>query len=110
MFASVGGPALSMLSRYGRFWYFFPQQCIGFNDTFAYAFGKMFGRTKLIAVSPNKTVEGFLGGMLCNVVQTWYFSGFMLQSAHKAFWICGSMRYDIGIFEDYTCDAIHNVF
>lgn len=98
MFSAIGGPALSMISRHGRFWYFFPQQCIAVNDIFAYAFGKLFGRTKLISVSPNKTVEGFVGGMFCNIVQTWFSSGYMLQSATKEFWICGSMRYDIGIF------------
>ena len=32
------------------------------NDIFAYLVGKKFGRTPLIRLSPNKTVEGFLGG------------------------------------------------
>jgi phosphatidate cytidylyltransferase len=67
-YGSIGGPSLAKNSRYGRFWYFFPHQCIGFNDTAAFAFGKMFGRTKLIKVSPNKTLEGFLGAMFFNVV------------------------------------------
>ena len=35
------------------------------NDTFAYLIGSNFGKTKLLErVSPNKTVEGFLGGLL----------------------------------------------
>ncbi|HET8837524.1 MAG TPA: phosphatidate cytidylyltransferase [Flavobacteriaceae bacterium] len=34
------------------------------NDTFAYLIGKSFGRHKLFKrISPNKTVEGFLGGI-----------------------------------------------
>lgn len=35
------------------------------NDTFAYLVGKNFGRHKLAKeISPNKTIEGFVGGML----------------------------------------------
>lgn len=38
------------------------------NDIMAYVFGKSFGRTKLIKLSPNKTVEGFVGGGLSTIV------------------------------------------
>lgn len=35
------------------------------NDTFAFLVGKNFGRVKLLKhISPNKTVEGFIGGMI----------------------------------------------
>ncbi len=35
------------------------------NDTFAYLIGKSFGKHKLFKrISPNKTVEGFLGGII----------------------------------------------
>ena len=35
------------------------------NDTFAYLVGKNFGKIKLLKeISPNKTVEGFIGGMI----------------------------------------------
>jgi len=38
---------------------------IWISDTFAYLVGKNFGRTKLLKrISPNKTVEGFIGGMI----------------------------------------------
>jgi len=39
------------------------------NDTFAYLIGKNFGKHKLFEkISPKKTIEGFLGGMLFGVV------------------------------------------
>lgn len=39
------------------------------NDTFAYIVGRSIGRTKLLAsVSPNKTVEGFIGGLIFSFV------------------------------------------
>ena len=35
------------------------------NDTFAFLVGKNFGKTKLLErISPNKTVEGFFGGLI----------------------------------------------
>ena len=45
------------------------------NDVFAYIFGKMFGKTQLIKLSPNKTVEGFVGG----IVGTVFFSFVIYQ-------------------------------
>ena len=39
------------------------------NDTFAYLIGKRFGKHKLLErVSPKKTVEGFLGGLLGSLI------------------------------------------
>lgn len=37
------------------------------NDIFAYIFGKAFGRRRLLALSPNKTWEGFIGGLVSTV-------------------------------------------
>lgn len=45
------------------------------NDTFAYLIGKNFGRVKLFKViSPNKTVEGFVGGMLFAFIASYIIS------------------------------------
>lgn len=41
--------------------------CIIAADTGAYFFGKALGRTQLISISPKKTVEGALGGLLCSI-------------------------------------------
>jgi phosphatidate cytidylyltransferase len=39
-----------------------------FNDSWAYICGKTFGRTPLIKLSPNKTLEGFIGGGVATFV------------------------------------------
>ena len=43
------------------------------NDSFAYLIGKNFGKIKLLKrISPNKTVEGFLGGMLACFIMSYF--------------------------------------
>ena len=42
---------------------------IWISDTMSYFFGSLFGRRKMkITVSPNKTWEGFIGGLFCSVI------------------------------------------
>jgi len=38
------------------------------SDTFAYIFGKFFGKNKMTPISPNKTWEGLVGGMLLTAI------------------------------------------
>lgn len=52
----------------GLYWLIFPQGAIIVNDVFAYIFGISFGKTPLIKLSPKKTWEGFLGGVLATYV------------------------------------------
>lgn len=63
---------------------FIPKLVIGIffliwtNDTFAYLVGKNFGKHKLYEkISPNKTIEGFLGGLIFTCLMSyaiWYYS------------------------------------
>lgn len=46
----------------GLAWYLIPALLIIVNDIFAYIVGYFFGKTPLIALSPKKTWEGFIGG------------------------------------------------
>ena len=50
------------------------------TDTGAYAFGRMFGRHKLIpSVSPAKTYEGAIGGLAAAVLFAWLYVTFLMQ-------------------------------
>ena len=50
------------------------------NDTFAYLIGKNFGKRKLLErISPNKTVEGFIGGMVFTFVGGYVLSLFFTK-------------------------------
>jgi phosphatidate cytidylyltransferase len=48
---------------------------IWINDTFAYIVGKSIGRTKLYEkISPKKTVEGFIGGLIFSLGAAYFIS------------------------------------
>lgn len=46
----------------GKVWAIFVPLIVAVNDTSAYFVGMSIGKTSLIKLSPNKTMEGFLGG------------------------------------------------
>ena len=51
------------------------------NDTFAYIVGKSIGRTKLFEkISPKKTIEGFLGGILFAVLAGYLISKYYIRA------------------------------
>ena len=52
------------------------------SDTGAYAVGRMVGRHKLIPkVSPGKTVEGAIGGIIASVIVAWAFGDLVLRNS-----------------------------
>ena len=52
----------------GLFWFLLPCGLVIVNDIFAYLCGITFGKTKLISISPKKTLEGFLGAWFFTVL------------------------------------------
>lgn len=52
----------------GLIWFIVPVSMIVINDSMAYLFGFFFGKTPLIKLSPKKTWEGFIGGVISTVI------------------------------------------
>lgn len=76
---------------------FSPGIIIGFfiliwaNDTGAYLTGMTFGRHKLMErISPKKTWEGFLGGLIIAILAAWFLSGW-LGVVDRIHWVLISM-------------------
>jgi phosphatidate cytidylyltransferase len=86
----------------GYFWVLMTNGSVMINDIMAYVFGKTMGRTKLIQLSPNKTVEGFVGG----AVSTMLFAVFVSQyvSQFKQI-ICPQKEINLAPFAQVTCVA-----
>ena len=59
------------------------------NDCFAYIFGKKFGKTPLIGLSPNKTWEGFLGAMIATFIDAILFSRFLTDPSYDPLYQLG---------------------
>jgi phosphatidate cytidylyltransferase len=58
----------------GKLWIFFLLVVSFVNDTGAFYFGRLFGKHKLYeAISPGKTWEGAVGGLLCSVIAALWF-------------------------------------
>ena len=54
------------------------------NDTFAYIVGKSIGKHKLLErISPKKTIEGFLGGIVFAIFAGFLISKFFIQASPK---------------------------
>lgn len=86
----------------GKFWTFFVPLIAGANDVFAYFFGRAFGRTPLIKLSPNKTLEGFIGGAVGTTIWIYIFVRVLFQYETLT---CISSRLDVLPFQPLECDT-----
>jgi phosphatidate cytidylyltransferase len=60
----------------GRWWLFYVLAVTKMTDIGAYFTGKIFGRTQLAAyISPKKTLEGAIGGVIAGLLTSLFFSG-----------------------------------
>jgi phosphatidate cytidylyltransferase len=61
---------------------------IWINDTFAYLVGKSIGKNKLFEkVSPKKTIEGFIGGLLFCILGGFLVAKYYIEASAKNFYI-----------------------
>lgn len=66
------------------------------NDTFAYICGKLFGKHKLYEkISPKKTIEGFIGGLLFTQIAAFVIFRYMEIGASLTFWMCTALGISI---------------
>ena len=83
-FAAIGAlyvnlmvASLTPIAMTCRLWILFSICVSQSNDGFAYIVGVTMGRTPLISLSPNKTVEGFAGGAIVgSIIQAGLFPYF----------------------------------
>ena len=71
------------------------------NDACAYFAGRAFGRHHLIGLSPNKTIEGFIGGAVICVIITYIITSKFLSGD---FLLCAPGRINYALFEDWKCE------
>ncbi|KAL7312397.1 hypothetical protein PS15m_008159 [Mucor circinelloides] len=63
----------------GLFWFIFPCFLVICNDCSAYYCGNRWGKTRLISLSPSKTVEGFVGALCITVLFGYIASGVLCE-------------------------------
>jgi len=63
----------------GKFYYFYPAILVISNDIFAYIVGKTIGKRQLFSLSPNKTLEGFIGAFFFTTVTGAFLSHLKLK-------------------------------
>lgn len=69
------------------------------NDICAYVAGKAFGKNKLIEVSPKKTWEGFIGGLIGTLLFAFFAANHLATPAL----ICRQYEFTVIPFQDLTC-------
>lgn len=85
----------------GIIWFVLPCSLVIVNDIFAYLCGITFGRTQLIAISPKKTVEGFIGAWICTVFAS-LIAAFILSRSN--YLICPATNLSTNIYNFPSCE------
>lgn len=85
----------------GMIWFLMPVLMVITNDIFAYLCGITFGKTQLIAISPKKTVEGFVGAWIFTSL-----AGLLLAKVLSAYdyMICPVTDLEVNVFSHLTCE------
>jgi len=95
------GMFLGYYTYKGNFWLIMTNGSVCINDVMAYVFGKLFGRTQLTKLSPNKTVEGFVGGGISTILFAVYLSGYLSHSPQLT---CPQEEITLVPFKPLSCE------
>ncbi|WP_281322406.1 phosphatidate cytidylyltransferase [Flavobacterium aestivum] len=69
------------------------------NDTFAFLVGKSIGKHKLFErISPKKTIEGFIGGIIFAIISSYFISKYFLEIPEKNMYIWFIIAFIVGVF------------
>jgi phosphatidate cytidylyltransferase len=69
------------------------------NDTFAYLVGKSIGKHKLFErISPKKTIEGFIGGIIFAIIASYFISKYFLKIPERNTFIWFIIAFIVGVF------------
>jgi phosphatidate cytidylyltransferase len=84
----------------GLIWFWVPASLVICNDIFAYICGVTMGRTPLIALSPKKTVEGFVGAFVCTVLFSLAWGTYFMRFDYM---VCPAQDLGTSAFSAVTC-------
>jgi len=73
---------------------------IWINDTMAYIVGSLIGKTPLTAISPKKTWEGTIGGILLSVTVVTLYAAFVIKSSWQHYLAISAISAIAGTFGD----------
>ncbi len=77
------------------------------NDVAQYVWGKVFGKNKIVPkVSPNKTWEGFLGGLITTILMALIIAGFLTPFSSLFAILAGATLAVTGFIGDVTFSAM----
>lgn len=85
----------------GLIWFVLPVSLVVVNDVFAYVGGFFLGRTRLIALSPKKTWEGFIVGFLCTLIFAGFATGFMVKLPYL---VCPMKDLTLSAWDSISCE------
>lgn len=106
-FVSLLSAAALFYVKNGTQIFFFTAVCTQLNDIFQYLWGKSVGRIPLAPkISPNKTWEGFLGGLFTTAILTFFTANYFIGlQGFKAF-LFGLITACLATTGDLTLSAL----
>ncbi|OBZ87724.1 putative phosphatidate cytidylyltransferase [Choanephora cucurbitarum] len=91
----------------GLIWFVLPAALVVCNDIFAYICGFFYGKTPLIQLSPKKTVEGFVGGLIFTLIFGFLIATILMQFDYM---ICPVQDLGASAWSNISCEPKNPVF